>query len=163
MRFHGGLFVGLAVCAVTTAAAAGCRQATPPPPPAPLAPVVDIKRLMSGMVDPSADIVWQSVAVTIDRAGEHHTRPATNDEWLVVQNHAMIVAESANLLMIAPRAKDDGEWMRMSRAMREAAGKAYEASLKQDPEALLTIGGEIYDACAACHKKYLPPGEEDPI
>ncbi|MCC6987884.1 MAG: hypothetical protein IT181_02730 [Acidobacteria bacterium] len=122
-----------------------------------------MKRLMSGMVDPSADVVWQSVAITMDRSGEHHKRPSTDEEWVVVQNHAMIVAESANLLMIAPRARDAGAWMTASQTLRNVATKAYDAALKKDADALLTVGGELYDACVACHKTYLPPGAEDPI
>jgi hypothetical protein len=118
---------------------------------------------MAGMIDPSADVVWQSVAITIDREGEHHKRPASDEEWLTVQNHAMIVAESANLLMVAPRAKDAADWQRLSIALRDVAGRAYKLALEKDADGLLTIGGELYDACVACHKQYLPPGAEDPI
>ena len=114
---------------------------------------------MTGMVDPSVDVVWASVAITIDRTGEHDERPKNDAEWVNVQNHAMIVAEAANLLMVAPRARDNGDWMTLSRTLREAAAKAYEAALKHDADALLSIGGEIYDACAGCHKKYVPPGQ----
>jgi hypothetical protein len=149
--------------ALVWAVATGIVACGSPPPPPPMAPVVDIRRLMSGLIDPSADIVWQSVSITIDRDGEHHKRPTTNEDWLTVQNHAMIVAEAANLLMIAPRAKDDGEWMQLSKRLRDVSSNAYEIALKQDADALLMVGGEIYDACAACHRKYLPPGEEDPI
>lgn len=156
--------VGAALAAVILGVGChGTQPDTPPQPASPQAPVVDVKRLMSGMVDPSADAVWQAVAITIDRTGEHHTRPTTAAEWLAVQNHAMTVAESANLLMIAPRARDAGDWIARSRALREAGARAYEAALKQDPEALLTVGGEIYDACAACHTQYLPPESEDPV
>lgn len=165
MRRSAVLLVRLGVWTVAAVFAAGCQQTAVSPPastPGP-EPVVDLKRLMSGMVDPSADVIWQSVAITMDRAGEHHQRPTTDDEWLVVQNHAMIVAESANLLMIAPRARDTGEWVAASRTLRAVAAKAYEAALKKDADAILTIGGELYDACVACHKKYLPPGTEDPI
>lgn len=158
-RFGLGVTLGLA--------AVGCGQpASAPAPPAPsaaLQPVVDVKRLMSGMVDPSADVVWQSVAVTMDRTGEHHTHPTTDEDWIEVQNHAMIVAESANLLMVAPRARDTGDWMAAARMLRDVGTKAYDAALKKDANAILTLGGELYDACVACHKKYLPPGEEDPI
>jgi hypothetical protein len=167
MRPRLSLVVTLGLWLAGTGALTGCRQ-TPPgqaevPPAAPLAPVVDVKRLMSGMVDPSADVVWQSVAITLDRDGEHHKRPSNDEEWLAVQNHAMIVAESANLLMIAPRARDTGEWMTTARQLREAAARAYQAALNRDAEAILRVGGEIYDACVACHEKYLPPGVEDPI
>lgn len=166
MRPHSPLVAALGLWLVGACAVAGCRQIAPAQaetPAAPLAPVVDVKRLMSGMVDPSADVVWQSVAITLDRDGEHHKRPSNDEEWLAVQNHAMIVAESANLLMIAPRARDAGEWMTTARQLREAAAKAYQAALNRDAEAILRVGGEIYDACVACHKKYLPPGVEDPI
>ena len=163
MRRCRSLLLAFCVCAVAMSLVAGCGATPPAPAAPPFLPVVAVKGLMSGMVDPSADIVWQSVAITADRSGEQHKRPANDEEWLVVQNHAMIVAESANLLMMAPRARDDGDWMVMSRRMRDAAVKAYEAAGKRDADALLTVGGEIYDACAACHKKYLPPGVEDPI
>src|SRR5436190_15542075 len=47
----------------------------------PLANSVSIQELMDSIVDPSADVVWDSVGVVADRKGRHELAPKTDDEW----------------------------------------------------------------------------------
>ena len=120
---------------------------------------MDVKTLMADLVDPSADVVWQSVAIHITSAGEEHKRPQTDEEWTAVRNHALTLAESGNLMMMPSRARDSGDWMKMSRALVDVGTKAYHAAEKRDADAILNVGGEIYDVCIACHVKYIAAGE----
>jgi hypothetical protein len=82
-------------------------------------------------------------------------RPRTDDEWAAVRNAAITVAESGNLLMLTPRAKDDGEWMRASQALIETGTAAMRAAEAKDPDALFRVGGDMYSACLNCHQKYM--------
>src|SRR6476620_6433699 len=57
-----------------------------------------VKDIMQSMVDPSADVVWNSVATIVTQQGTDERRPKTDEEWNTVRHHAMIVAEATNLL-----------------------------------------------------------------
>jgi hypothetical protein len=150
-----GVCLAAGVWVSAMAFASGCGEPAPPPPP--FKPVADIKLLMSGVVDPAADGLWQAVAIDITAAGEVHKRPTTDEEWTAVRNHALTLAESGNLMMMAPRARDTGDWMALSLKLIEAASDALDAAIKKDADRLLLVGGAVYDTCAACHVKYLSP------
>jgi hypothetical protein len=133
-------------------AAAACSSGPQAPP---FKPVADTKLLMQSVVDPNADIVWDAVK-TIDTAkGTEEIRPRTDAEWAVVRNAAVTVAESGNLLMMVPRAKDAGPWMTLAQQMVDTGQEAIKAADAKNAERLFTVGGDIYDACSACHQKYM--------
>ena len=62
-----------------------------------------VKDIMEGIVDPSADVVWESVATNITAAGVEEKAPKTDDEWAAVQHSALMLAEAANLLKMSGR------------------------------------------------------------
>lgn len=132
--------------------AAACRNGPEPPP---FKPVVDTKLLMQSVIDPNADLVWDAVK-TIDTAkGTEEIRPRTDEQWAAVRNAAVTVAESGNLLMMVPRAKDGGEWMTLAQRMIDTGQEAIKAADAKNAERLFTVGGDIYDSCTACHEKYM--------
>ena len=126
------------------------------PAPTPYKPVADVKQLMQAVVDPSADVVWQSVATIFTKGHTEERRPRTKEEWDNVRTHAMMLSESGNLLMMPPRAKDGGDWMKMAQSLVDTAAVALRAAEAKDADALLNVGGTIDEACETCHKKYWP-------
>jgi hypothetical protein len=124
-------------------------------PPVPFVPVADTKLLMQSVVDPNADIVWEAVKIISTKDGDQDIRPKTDAEWLAVRNAAVTVAESGNLLMMVPRAKDGGEWMQRAQEMIKAGEEAMRAADSKNAEKLFTVGGDLYDSCSNCHRKYL--------
>jgi hypothetical protein len=138
-------------CVIAVASAVGCGPAPPP-----YKPVADVKQMMQGIVDPSADVVWESVATIFTKDHVEERRPRTTEEWAHVRSNAMILTESGNLLMMAPRAKDGGDWMKMAQALVDVASVALRAADAKDAEGLLKVGGEIDETCENCHKKYWP-------
>ena len=138
--------------ALAVAASAACGG-----PPAPTyKPIADVKQLMQGVVDPSADGVWESVAVIFTKAGTEERRPRTDKEWAGVRSHAMTLAESGNLLMMPGRTKDGGDWIKFALELVETSAVARRASEAKDFEKLLDVGGQIDEVCERCHKKYWP-------
>jgi hypothetical protein len=130
---------------------AGCGGPEPPPFKA----VVDTKLLMQSVVDPNADLIWEAVK-TIDSAqGVEDIRPRTDEQWTAVRNAAVAVTESGNLLMMSPRAKDGGEWMKRAQDMVSTGEAAIRAAEAKNPERLFSVGGDIYEACSHCHREYL--------
>jgi len=131
---------------------AGCGGPAPPP----FKPVADVKQLMQGIVDPSADVVWESVATIFTKEGVEDRRPHTKEEWENVRNHAMMLTEAGNLLMMAPRAKDGGDWMKMAQDLVDTSAIALRAAEARNVDGLYDVGGRIDEACENCHKKYWP-------
>jgi len=131
---------------------AACRE--PPPPPPPFKPVADVKQLMISVVDPAADVIWESVGTIVSAQGTEERAPKTDEEWAAVLNSAFVITESGNLMMMGSRAKDTGEWMRQSQALIDVGIRAVRAAEAKDKNAIFTVGGEIYEVCANCHQKY---------
>jgi hypothetical protein len=125
------------------------------PPPVPFTPVADTKLLMQSVVDPNADIIWDAVKIISTKDGDQDIRPRTDAEWIAVRNAAVTVAESGNLLMMVPRAKNGGEWMQRAQEMIKAGEEAMRAADSKNAEKLFTVGGDLYDSCSNCHREYL--------
>ena len=127
---------------------------TPSTAPPPFVPVGDVQQLMEMVIDPAADIVWESVGTIVTLDGTEEIFPRSDEEWSTVRNSAMVLAESGNLLMVGDRAKGEGPWMIMSQALVEAGMVALEAAESKDPEAVFAVGEQIYNACETCHVLY---------
>jgi hypothetical protein len=125
------------------------------PEPPPFKPLADNKLLMSAIVDPNADLVWDAVKTIDSREGTQEIRPKNEAEWTAVRNAAVTLAESGNLMMMVPRARDGGEWMTLSQRLIDTSESAIRAADAKNPERLFTVGGDIYEACSACHQKYM--------
>src|SRR5687767_12282538 len=101
--------------AVAAALFAAACSAGPEPPP--FKAVADNKLLMQAILDPAADGLWESVGWVITAEGTQEIYPRTDEEWTAVRNAAVTVVESGNLLMMAPRAKDNADWIRISQGL----------------------------------------------
>lgn len=138
---------------------AGCNRDLPPPPrstPAPpFRPIADVKQLMASVMDPAADVYWDAVGTIVDKNGVVEIAPKTDEEWKAVVNSAYVVTESGNLLMMNGRAKDNGDWMKFAQALIDVGQRAIKAAESKNTKAVFDVGGEVYDACVACHSKYV--------
>ena len=119
-------------------------------------PVADNQLLMAAVIDPAADHIWGAAGTIITAEGAEEIMPRSEEEWTAVRNSAVLLAESGNLLMMVPRAKDDQEWMRLSRALIDSSVNALQAAERHDVERVFVAGGEIYAVCTNCHSKYSP-------
>lgn len=135
---------------VVAVATAACGGPTPPP----MKHVADVKQLMKSVVDPAADAYWDGVGTIIDQTGTTEIKPETAEDWDALVNHAYVLAESGNLLMLGPRVRDGGDWLRLSRAMVDVGEKAIRAAESRNPQAVFDVGAEVYEVCTACHAKY---------
>jgi len=131
-----------------------CDSGDADPTTPPFAPVADVKQIMEMVIDPAAEVVWESVGWVISADGEQEVVPRTDEEWAVVRNSAMILAESGNLLMLGDRSKGEGPWMIMSRSLSEVGKATLEAAESQDAEAIFAVGETLYNACETCHVLY---------
>ncbi len=138
-----GLFLALAACAKQ-------QPAISPP----YAMAVDIRQTMDFIIDPAADRIWDSAGSIITADGEQDLAPATPEDWATVEAAAAVLAESGNLLMMPGRSAGP-DWNEHAGHLIVAGKQAMTAAHQQDADALFDAGGEIYQACLACHNQYL--------
>ena len=148
--------MGLLVAAALTAAS--CTAEAPAGPP--FRTDTSVQMLMANMVDPAADLLWDAVGTVLDENGETRWEPETEEEWLQVRLGAMAIAETANLLMMDGRARDQDQWIAMSQGMADAAMQAFAAAEAEDAELIFDLGETVYNSCNACHSLYWV-GDED--
>ena len=136
-------------------ASARTAQAAPPPVEVPaIAPVATVKQIMAGIVMPSAAFVWDSVSTTVSAAGTIEKAPKTDAEWAIVGAYAAALVESGNLLVIGDRAIDRQDWVKMSKALSDAAMTAVKAAEAKNTDGILAAGETINMSCDNCHQKY---------
>ena len=123
---------------------------------------------MDSIVDPSADVLWDSVVTIVSAAGIEEKRPRTEEEWLTVRRSAVQLIEATNLLLIpgrhvarpGERAEDskvelgpeeietliNGDrqaWTNFARGLHDAAVPALKAIDAKNGEGLFDAGGRI--------------------
>jgi hypothetical protein len=99
--------------------------------------------------------------------------PDTPEEWAAAESEATIVAEGGNLLLLPGRVRvildkedepdpaDGGDWTKFSLEMTKRALAVKAATAARDKEKMFETGGELYQACVACHDKYYVPFLEE--
>ena len=70
-------------------------------------PSASLQEVMDGIVDPSADGMWDAVETTVDKDGEHDKQPRSAEEWAEVRRKTITLIEAANLLVIVGRAHEE--------------------------------------------------------
>ena len=141
-------------------AALGCARELEVSPP-PYKPVVTVRELMESVIAHAAETYWGSVQVIVDETGTHERRPQTDEEWEQVWAAGVSLAESGNLLMMAPRAVDEGAWMQFARSLVDAGAEAAAAAQAHDVDRVFASGEQVYNVCTACHTRYLPRVDEN--
>jgi hypothetical protein len=82
--------------------------------------------------------------------------------WQAVENSALALAESANLLVVPGRScanghpvpVDNADWIKFAQRMHDTAMAAYKVAQTKDTEAMLDATDAVSVACMACHNVY---------
>ena len=127
----------------------GCSPKAPPPNSS-----LSLKQLMEWVIDPHADVVWDSVKFISNKNGDTEIYPRSDEQWESVRNSSATLIEAGNMLMVVGRSKDDQQWIIYAHQLSQTAELALKASIDKNKEALFDAGGNIYNACKACHDKY---------
>jgi hypothetical protein len=163
----------------------GQQQASAPQPE--YAPTATIKDIMDAIIDPSADVVWESVQTIVTPAGTDERMPRTDEEWAAVRRGALRVVEGTNLLMMPGRHvarpheksetpgvelepeeieaninKDRAQWNKLAKGLYETSMEALKAIEAKDVNALIDIGGRMDTSCENCHMAYWYPNQPLP-
>ena len=119
------------------------------PPPAPELPpfdtTVSVKDLMANIMDPNADVIWESVGTIMTKEGTFERAPASEDEWNQVKASAITLVETGNLLMIPARSGGNPEWIQLAEAMIAQSKRVIKAAEDHDKDATFNVGADLYE------------------
>ncbi|MDP2053024.1 MAG: hypothetical protein Q8N52_09005 [Acidobacteriota bacterium] len=138
--------VFLAGAAVMAQAAAPATPKQPAPERPPTRNVGSMSDLMVKIIYPASDALFYIESRT----------PKTDAEWTTLEGQALMVAESANLLMLPGRARDQKQWMADSILMLEAGAAAVKAAKAKDVAGIAALSDQLMESCTSCHKNYRP-------
>jgi hypothetical protein len=180
------LYWTLGLICVTLLVGAACRGESQPPQPE-YTTTATVKDIMLGIVDGSADEIWNAVQTVVGPDGIEERAPQNDEEWTVVRNGAIRLVEASNLLMIPGRPvakpheksvtpgielepeemeklinEDRAAWNTRAKALHDVAAVALKAAEAKDPKALFDVGDKIEHACEGCHSQYWYPNQPLP-
>jgi cytochrome c556 len=134
---------------VVASSAVAAQNASPDAPARALPPtrnVATMSDLMVKVLYPYADSLFYI-----------ETRTPTSDaEWTALETQTMIFAETANLLMLPGRARDQKQWMADAKLMLDAGAAALKAVKARDVAGIAALNDQLYQSCTSCHSHYRP-------
>lgn len=186
-----------AVLLVGTGLLLGCTAAAPPEEEPDLAqiaeeqlgltPLISMRELMTYIIDPMSDWVFDAVGYDVLPEGTVETVPETPEDWLQVRRGALILAEGMNLMKmprpVAPAdqnyALNQGElapaelevsiaasrdlFNQYADALAKEAMRIVEIVDSRDVDALFAAGSAIDVACENCHLEFWYPGDREAV
>lgn len=129
----------------------------------------DMNQLMRGVLYPAANVVFSAQAdnpgdVKIVNDPSMSTDPLTGafGGWQAVENAALALAESANLLLLpgrkcsngVPAPTKDPAWEKFVQDVRDASMKSYAAAQAKDQAQMIATAETLSASCSGCHRKW---------
>ena len=117
-------------------------------------PVAETRLVMAGLAKANFDGLVRNLK----------QQPADADTWVFIRGQSLLVAESANLLMIRPPQNRQAQplWMARAAEMREAGSKVARAAAKKDYPAAQTALVGLANSCNRCHESFRVPVRVNP-
>ena len=175
MKRLSGLIVALTVVSV------GCNRPEPAAEaPAPAAPQYtahgSLAQVMRGIPFPASNIIFDTQTTdpgkTVepgDTSGQGATAQFSGvyGGWQAVENAAIALQETANLILIPGRSCENGkpvpvdqeDFQKWAANLREAGAASLKAAQAKNLDAMVDVSGTVSDACAMCHEKYRDTAE----
>jgi hypothetical protein len=131
----------------------------------------NLNQLMRGVLYPASNVVFSA---QIDNPGDVKPVPgrdpsmatdplvSTFGGWQAVENAALALTESTNLLLIPGRNCANGlpvpinnpDWQKFVQELRNAGMQAYQAAQSKNQDKMVDAADTLTAACAGCHKKW---------
>jgi hypothetical protein len=163
----------IALTALVLFAACTASPPTPAPaaPPAPEAkPYASLGKLMRAIPFPASNIIFDAQSTDPGAAvkpgdgsgGATAQYASVYGGWEAVENAALALSETANLIMIPGRLCMNGkpvpngneDFTMWAAGLATAGEAALKAAQSKNLDAMVDVAGTVSDACAACHEKY---------
>jgi hypothetical protein len=175
--------VGLAIMLFTAVLiSSACGSTAAPEPvavPAPSAkPVGTLAQVMRGIYFPNANLLFDvqqkdpgapPTSVDGPRGSTTEQFSSIYSGWQVVENAAIAIAESTDVILRPGRSCQNGkpapvdreDYRKAAQGMRDAALTALEAARAKNLEKAVAATDAIAGGCANCHEVYRDKGEAD--
>jgi hypothetical protein len=163
------MLVALGLCLPAQTASKG---AAAPKPATPAMQVQsNLNQLMRGVLYPASNVVFfaqsdnpADVKYVPGQDPSMATDPlaSTFGGWQAVENAALALMESTNLLLIpgrtcangVPVPMDNPDWPKFVQELRDAGVKAYQAAQSKNQDKMVEAADTLSAACAGCHRKW---------
>jgi hypothetical protein len=148
------------------------KDASPPKPaPATMQVHADLNRLMRGVLYPASNVVFSAQNDNpadvkrppgLDPSMATDPLTSTFGGWQAVENAALALSESANLLLIPGRTCANGlpvpindpDWPKFVQQLRDAGMSAYQAAQSKNQDKMVDVAETLSVACANCHRRW---------
>jgi hypothetical protein len=148
----------------------GCNRAETPAPAPAQTPHATLAQLMQGIPFPASNIIFDA------QSNDPGAEPKEGDVnagataaysnvyggWVQVENAALALQETANLIMIPgrlcgngkPVPTDQADFQMWAKGLADAGEQTLTAAKSRNLDAMVDVSGVVSDACANCHDKY---------
>jgi hypothetical protein len=150
------------------------RAETPPTAAAPAAaaaqPYGSLAQVMRGIPFPASNLIFDAQSSDPGAAkkegdasaGATSAYSGVYGGWQAVENAAIALQETANLITIPGRLCENGkpvpvdqeDFKKWAANLQAAGAAAYKAAQSKNLDAMVDVSGTVSDACAMCHEKY---------
>lgn len=107
--------------------------------------VATTKQLMAGLARPSMNSLGEFM-----KSGG----PKDEKEWAQAQQSAAVLGETAQLLQMGSRPKDQDVWLKATAKLLESASASAKAAEAKDAASWKASVGNMGAACKSCHSVY---------
>jgi hypothetical protein len=150
--------VRIAVFAIYAGSIATAQAPVPARPTAKAA--ANLAQIMRGILLPNSNIIFD--AQSNDPAKKKDEVDNVDGGWVSVENAALALAESANLLIIPNRlCRNDKpvplgqpDWNSLVQGLRDGSMAAYKAAQTKNMDNMVDAAGTLTEACSNGHDKY---------
>ena len=182
------LNVVLALCLLTAVALAQTPQrGAAPPAPAPqrgaapragaasaARPAGDLAQVMRGILFPNSNLIFDAQQndpgappkKASEGGGATATFASIYTGWQVVENAAIALSESTDIILKPGRVCSNGkpvplqraDFQKFARGLREAGLAALEAAKSKSQDKVIEVTDKVAEACSNCHEVYRDKG-----
>jgi hypothetical protein len=158
-----------------------CQPQSTAPSAQPFKATASIQEIMTSIVDPSADAIWDAVGTTVSAKGTEDREPRTDEEWQQLRRSAITLIESTNLLMMGGRRvvaaggklADDGlpgvfnvteaqtrlesqhaVFAQFAVALHDVGEQMLKAIDAKSPATMVEVGTAMDEVCESCHTTF---------
>ena len=133
-------------------------------------PYSSLAQMMRGIPFPNSNIIFDTqtedpgAKKQVAEVGKGATASFSSvyGGWQAVENSALALSETANLIMIPGRLCENGrpvpldreDFRKFAAGLAEAGKAAYKAAQSKNLDAMVDVSGTVSDACAMCHEVY---------
>lgn len=132
------------------------------------APVATLAQVMKGILYPASNVIFAAqdgnpAEVKQDKNASTSVNPLASSYggWQAVENSALAIVESANLLTVARKCSSgvavpvrNADWAKFVQGLRDAGMVAYKAAQLKNQDKILDATDTLTTACSNCHDKY---------